>query len=665
MKTVEDLAVNAIRFLAVDAVEAANSGHPGLPMGGAAMAYTLWSRHLKHSPGDPKWTDRDRFVLSAGHGSMLLYALLHLSGYDLPLDELKKFRQWGSKTPGHPEYGHTVGVETTTGPLGQGFANAVGMAMAERRLAAEFNKPGFQVVDHFTYIYTGDGCMMEGITAEAASLAGHLKLGRLICLYDDNKITIDGDTSLTFTEDVAKRFEAYGWQILKVNDGNDCEAVSRAIVSAREDKNRPSLVMVRTEIGFGSPHKQGSAEAHGSPLGADEARLAKEKMGWPTDAPFHVPTEVREHFSQIESELAERKKEWDRLMADYRAQYPADAGRYDAWHSGLAPQGLAEDEALWAFEKPAATRAASGQVMQVLARHLPNLMGGSADLNASTKTYLKGLGDFQHDNYKANNIFFGIREHAMAAIMAGLALHGGIRPYGSTFLVFFDYMKPSVRLAALMDLPVVYVFTHDSIAVGEDGPTHQPIEHLANMRSIPNLHVLRPADGRETAAAWLQAIKRTDGPTALVLSRQNLPQLPGTGLEAAKGGYILSAESKEGYPELILMASGSEVGLILEAKKLLEQKGIATRAVSMMSWELFASQPEDYREKVLPRTVLRRLAVEAGLPMGWERFTGAEGRVIGMNSFGASAPGEILMEKFGFTVDNIVNQSLELLERCR
>ncbi len=661
MKKSDDLAVNAIRFLAVDAVEAANSGHPGLPMGGAAMAYTLWSRHLKHSPQHPDWPDRDRFVLSAGHGSMLLYALLHLFGYDLPLSELKNFRQWGSLTPGHPEYGHTVGVETTTGPLGQGFANAVGMAMAERRLAEEFNRPGFTVIDHYTYVYSGDGCMMEGVTSEAASLAGHLKLGRLICLYDDNHITIDGDTGLTFTEDVAQRFSAYGWQVLKVTDGNDIEAVSAALGEAKKDEGRPTLIMVRTEIGFGSPGKQGSAEAHGAPLGKDEVRLTKEKLGWPTDEAFHIPAELGPHFKSRKKEFAESKKSWDTLMSDYRAQFPREAASLASWYSDQLPVGLQEDKALFEFEKPVATRSASGQIMQILARYLPNLMGGSADLNASTKTYLKGLGDFQPDNYAANNIYFGVREHAMAAIASGLVLHGGIRSYASTFLVFFDYMKPAVRVAALMGLPVIYVFTHDSIGVGEDGPTHQPIEHLANLRSIPNLHMLRPADGRETAAAWLQAVVRTEGPTALVLSRQNLPQLPGSGMDATRGGYILSRESKKESPDVILLASGSEVSLIMEAKNVLEQKGIATRVVSMMSWELFDSQQKSYREEVLPRSCTKRLAVEAGLSMGWERYTGSEGRAICMDRFGASAPGEVLMEKFGFTVENIVSEALAIL----
>lgn len=659
---VQEMAINTIRFLAVDAVEAANSGHPGLPMGGAPMAYTLWTQFMQHSSSDPAWPNRDRFVLSAGHGSMLLYALLHLCGYDLPLEELKSFRQWGSRTPGHPEYGHTVGVETTTGPLGQGFANAVGMAIAEERLAAEFNKPGFPLVDHFTYVYVGDGCMMEGITAEAASLAGHLELGQLICLYDDNQITIDGRTELAFTEDVGKRFEAYGWQVLRVADGTVTEEVAAAITAAKADKTRPSLILVRTAIGFGSPNKQNSADAHGAPLGAAEVRLTKENLGWPQEQAFYVPAEVLAHFAELQTRLAGAKEAWDKLFAAYRSKYPEDAARWDAWYSRSLPAALQEDKALWSFDKPMATRTASGQVMQVLAKYLPNLLGGSADLNASTKTYLKGLGDFQAENRKGNNLYFGVREHGMAAVLSGLALYGGLRPYGATFLAFFDYMKPSVRLAALMRQPVIYVFTHDSIGVGEDGPTHQPIEQLANMRSIPNLHVLRPADGRETAVAWLHALSRTDGPTALVLTRQNLPQQPASGIDAQKGGYIL--EREEGVtPELIIMASGSEVELALQAKKVLQAKGVEVRVVSMMSWELFMAQSASYRAEVLPPAIKKRLVVEAAHSMGWERFSGSDGAMVTIDHFGASAPGEVLMEKFGFTVENVVARAWQLLGR--
>lgn len=661
MQPIDELSVNTIRFLAVDAIEKANSGHPGLPMGGAAMAYALWSRYLKHDPAAPEWPDRDRFVLSAGHGSMLLYALLHLSGYDLSLDEIKNFRQWGSKTPGHPEYRVTPGVEVTTGPLGQGFAAAVGMAIAERRLAAEFNRPGFPVVDHYTYIYAGDGCLMEGITSEAASLAGHLKLNKLICLYDDNRVTIDGSTDITFTEDVGMRFEAYGWQVLRVEDGNNVDEVADTIGRARESE-RPVLIMVRTEIGYGSPHKQGKPESHGAPLGEEEARLTRENLGWPLEPPFHVPAGVKTHFGDIRDKLGQQKRIWDRLMAAYRSKFPELASRWDAWHSLELPEELVNDPALWEFDKPAATRAASGQVLQVLSKYLPNLIGGSADLNASTKTYLKGLGDFQAGNPQGSNIAFGVREHAMGTILAGIALHGGLRPFGSTFFVFSDYMKPSLRLSALMGVPAIYVFTHDSIAVGEDGPTHQPVEQLAGLRSTPNLDVLRPADGRETAAAWLHALKRTNGPTALVLSRQDLPQLPGSGKEALKGAYVVGSE-KSGPADLIIIACGSEVALALQAKDVLEEKGFSIRVVSMVSREIFERQDEKYRKQVLPDEIENRLAVEAALPVGWERYTGPRGRVIGMTGFGASAPGALLMEKKGFTVENIVRLAEEIIKQ--
>ncbi|HZK25141.1 MAG TPA: transketolase [Oscillospiraceae bacterium] len=662
MNSIEERAVNAIRFLAVDAIEKANSGHPGLPMGGAPMAYILWSRFMRHSPKHPSWENRDRFVLSAGHGSMLLYALLHLFGYGLSVADLQQFRQWGSKTPGHPEYGHTVGVETTTGPLGQGFANAVGMAIAERRLAAEFNKPEFEVVNHYTYVYTGDGCLMEGVSAEAASLAGHLKLGRLICLYDDNEITIDGSTKVAFTEDVAQRFAAYGWHVQKIADGTELSAIAEAIAKAQQESARPSLIMVRTAIGYGSPNKQGLSAAHGAPLGSDEVNLTKENLGWPLEPAFFVPDEVREHFAALTTQQEAAYTAWHDLFADYRQRFPEDAKRWDDWHSLDVPAALAEEEELWQFTKPLATRAASGQVMQIIAKHLPNLLGGSADLNASTKTYLKAFSDFQAENYCGNNLFFGVREHAMGAIVNGLALYGGLRPYSSTFFVFVDYMKPTLRLAALMGLPVVYVFTHDSIGVGEDGPTHQPVEQLANLRSIPNLHVLRPADGRETAAAWLSAVKRVDGPTALVLSRQKLPQLSGTGLEAQKGAYILSPEKGQA-PAAILLASGSEVHLALGAQQELWKKGIDVRVVSMMSWELFRAQSPVYREEVLPKAIKKRLAIEAGHTMGWHSFIGDEGEMIAIDHFGASAPGEILMEKFGFTVANIIEKVTYLLQK--
>ncbi len=661
MNKIEELAINTIRFLAVDAVEKANSGHPGLPMGGATMAYTLWSRFLKHCPECPDWPDRDRFVLAAGHGSMLLYALLHLSGYDLTLDDLKNFRQWGSKTPGHPEYPHTPGVETTTGPLGQGFGNAVGMAIAEKRLAAKFNQPGFPLVGHYTYVYSGDGCMMEGVTSEAASLAGHLGLGKLICLYDDNNITIDGRTDLAFTEDTGKRFEAYGWQVLRVAEGDRIEMIEEALAEARNEALRPTLIMVKTIIGHGSPNKADSAEAHGAPLGADEVLLTKKNLNWPLEPDFYVPGEVYSHFAELRETSITRKQEWDKQFSTYSREYPDLAEQWEEWHTGQVPEALVNDQRLWDFgEKAMATRSASGEIMQVIAEYLPNMMGGSADLNASTKTRLKRSEDFQADNPGGSNINFGVREHAMGAVMSGLSLHGGLRPFGSTFLVFFDYMKAPVRLAAMMGLPVIYVYTHDSVAVGEDGPTHQPVEHLANLRSIPNLHVLRPADGKETAAAWLHALQRRCGPSALILTRQNLPQLAGTGKEAFRGGYIVGHEKGE-EPGLIIIASGSEVQLALEAKEQLEKDGRSVRVVSMISIELFMNQDKSYRDSVLPPAFKKRIIIEAALPMGWENIGGPKGIIIGIDDFGASAPGSIVMAKKGITVEAILDKAAQLL----
>jgi len=657
---IDDLAVNAIRFLAVDAVEKAKSGHPGLPMGGAAMAYTLWARFLKHSPDSPHWIDRDRFVLSAGHGSMLLYALLYLSGYDLSLGEIKNFRQWGSKTPGHPEYGHTPGVETTTGPLGQGFANAVGMAIAERRLAAEFNRPGFPLIDHYTYTYAGDGCMMEGITSEAASLAGHLNLGKLICLYDDNRITIDGATDITFSEDTGKRFEAYGWQVLKVAEGNRVELVEEAISEARQELNRPTLIIVRTAIGYGAPNKQGLPDVHGAPLGAEEVAMAKKNLGWPLEPVFYVPPEIYEYFSSLRKVWQAKKEEWDALLKDYSIEYPELADRWQDWFSGRIPGELFSDRRLRDFgDKAVATRSASGSVMQALAEYLPNLFGGSADLNASTKTYLKGMGDFQADNPAGSNVHFGVREHAMGAILSGIALHGGLRPFGSTFLVFFDYMKPAVRLAAMMGLPVTYIFTHDSIAVGEDGPTHQPVEHLTNLRSIPNLHVLRPADGMETAFSWLHILQRNSGPSALVLSRQKLPLLTQTGEGVLKGGYIASRENAKPL-SLILVAGGSELDLALQTQKILQEKGFSVRVVSMVCRELFHEQEESYRLEVLPGDI-PRLIVEASLYQCPDGLIRTQDKVIGVNSFGASAPGRVVMEKRGISTDAVLSEAESML----
>lgn len=653
--------MNTVRFLAVDAIEKAKSGHPGLPMGGAALGYTLWDRFLKHSPKDAFWPDRDRFVLSAGHGSMLLYALLHLSGYDLSMEEIKNFRQWGSKTPGHPEYKHSPGVETTTGPLGQGFANAVGMAIAERRLAAEFNCPGYPLVDHHTYIYAGDGCLMEGITSEAASLAGHLQLGKLICLYDDNRVTIDGSTEITFTEDVGARFEAYGWQVLKVEEGNRVEMIEEAISEARQEEGRPSLVMVRTEIGYGSPNMQGNPGVHGAPLGPEETEKTKKNLGWPLEPAFYVPGEVRAHFYKKAQSLKARRDEWEALFKDYCSEYPEQAEKWESWYSGQVPEALSNDSRLWEFgEEELATRVTSGRVMQVLVEYLPNMIGGSADLSGSTGAYLEGRGEFQAESPSGSNIHFGVREHAMAAVLSGLCLHGGLRPFGSTFLVFFDYMKPAVRLSALMGLPVTFLYSHDSVTVGEDGPTHQPVEHLANLRSIPNLHVLRPADGKETAAAWLHILQRRCGPSALVLSRQKLPQLEGSGREALRGAYIVKKEKGE-TPELIIVASGSELHLAISAGESLQEKGIDCRVVSMISRELFLAQDKHYRDEVLPSSVSCRIVVEAALPTGWENIAGPGGVIIGVEEFGASAPGEVVLEKRGINVANIMQKAEKLL----
>ncbi len=660
MKNVDELAVNTLRFLAVDAIEKAKSGHPGLPLGAAPMAYALWSRFLKHNPANPEWFNRDRFVLSAGHGSMLLYGLLYLFGYGLSLDDLKNFRQWGSKTPGHPEYGHTPGVETTTGPLGQGFANAVGMALAEKRLGAEFNREGYPVIDHFTYCLAGDGCMMEGITYEAASLAGHLKLGKLVCLYDDNKITIDGNTDLTFTEDVEKRFMACGWQVLKVEDGNELELISSALEEAGQENSRPSLIMVKTQIGFGCPQKQGKSEVHGAPVGEEEVKRAKENLNWPGESTFYVPAEVEELFRDYSASLQQQEKEWHDLMKAYESDYPDLSARFHSWVNGEIPEELEKELARMSFEDSPATRAASGQIMQAVARYLPNLVGGSADLNASAKTYLKGMEIFQSENPAGNNIYFGVREHAMGGILSGIDLHGGLRPFGSTFLVFCDYMKPAIRLAALMKLGVIYVFSHDSIAVGEDGPTHQPAEQIPNLRSIPHLTVLRPADAIETAYAWLSVINNREGPSALILSRQGLPQLAATGEESLKGGYIVRGEDKN-VADIMLIASGSELHLALEAQVKLKEKGIEARVISMMSIELFMRQSKEYRESVIPSDIKKRLIIEAALPQGWEQFAGDEGQIIALDDFGASAPGKVMLEKKGFTVDNVVDTALNLL----
>jgi len=652
--TLDRLCANAIRALAIDAVQQANSGHPGMPLGMADAAYVLWMRFLKHNPGDPHWPNRDRFVLSAGHGSMLLYALLHLTGYDLSLDDLKQFRQWGSRTPGHPEYHETPGVEMTTGPLGQGFATAVGMAIAERWLATRFNRAGFPIVDHYTYVIASDGDLMEGISHEAASLAGHLRLGKLIVLYDSNDISLVGPTKLSWSENVADRFAAYGWQVLYA-DGHNMSSVALALAEAIADDQRPSLIITRTVIGYASP-RAGSHKAHGEPLGVEGVKLTKEALGWPTEPAFYVPLEVYEHM-HLAAEVGEvRQREWEAMLNRYRASYPDLAAEWDLLQEGGLPANW--HTALPVFPpdpKAKGTRVASGAVLQALAPILPGLLGGSADLHTSDFTYLEGFGSISGDNFQARNLHFGVREHAMGAILNGMALHGGIIPYGGTFLVFSDYMRPSIRLAALMKLRVIYVFTHDSIGVGEDGPTHQPVEHLVALRAIPNVLVVRPADANEVAMAWRLALQRTDGPTAIILSRQNVPTLDRSGLGAAegvlRGGYILrDAESAQA----LIIATGSEVAVALAAADQLEAEGIAVRVVSMPCRELFDQQEAGYREKVLPSSIPVRVAIEAGRSLGWERYVGCEGTIIGVDRFGASAPFQRIYAEFGLTAERIV-----------
>lgn len=656
MKSIDQKTIETIRLLAADGVQKANSGHPGLPMGAAPMAYVLWKDYLKGSATDPSWDNRDRFVLSAGHGSMLIYTLLHLFGYDLSMDELKNFRQMGSMTPGHPEYGMTVGVETTTGPLGQGISNAVGMAIGERHLAANFNKTGHRVIDHYTYVIAGDGDLMEGVASEACSLAGHLKLGKLIVLYDDNNITIDGGTDKSFTEDVGKRFEAYGWDVISVHDGNDLESISEAIEKARIDTTKPTLIKVKTVIGYGSPNKAGTSGVHGSPLGEDELRLTKELMGWDPDESFVIPEDVNEHLKAIIDKREIERFMWEENLESYFEAYPDMKAKWETWHEYEMPQDLLEHPNLWSsFSQKEATRASGGRMINIVKKYVPNLVGGSADLNASTKTYLKGYGDFDWDTPEGSNIYFGVREHAMAAIMNGLSLHGGLRAFGSTFLVFADYMKPSLRLAALMGQPVIHVFTHDSIGVGEDGPTHQPIEHVMMLRGIPNLYVFRPGDPKETAVAWIEALKHTEGPSAIVLTRQALPPQEGVHKGSHHGGYILHKEDGD-HPEVILMASGSEVHVAVNAAKLLKASGIDARVVSMLCQELFDAQTTQYKEEVLPSAIRTRVSIEAGITMGWEKYTGLDGLNIGLDRFGESAPGDALMKHFGFEAEQVAEK---------
>jgi len=655
------LCVNTIRTLAIDGVQKANSGHPGMPMGMADAAYVLWTQLLKHNPANPQWPDRDRFVLSAGHGSMLLYSLLHLTGYDLPLEQLQQFRQWGSQTPGHPEYGHAPGVETTTGPLGQGFANAVGLALAERMQAAEFNRPGFPIVDHHTYAIVSDGDLMEGVSHEAASIAGHLGLGRLIYLYDANQITIEGSTALTYSDDVGQRFQAYGWHVQAV-DGHDRAAVAGAIRQAKAETDRPSIIICRTHIGYGSPNKQDTASSHGEPLGVDEVRLTKEALGWPSDTAFFIPDEALARFRQALNQGAVAQGDWETLFEGYKKAYPDLAAEWDRRLVGELPGGWEQSLPHFAPEDgPIATRAAGGKIMAAIAPVLPELVGGSADLHPSTKTYLAAYPAVKKGEYGARNLHFGIREHAMAAMLNGLALHGGFRPYGSTFLVFSDYMRPSVRLAALMKQPVIYVFTHDSIFVGEDGPTHQPVEHAASLRIIPGLTVIRPADANETVAAWQAMVEYRDGPVALLLSRQKLPILHEVNAKGvARGAYVL-ADSPD--PQVILIASGSEVEKALGARRILAGEGISARVVSMPSWELFETQPQEYRDAILPPDLTDRVAIEAGVPTGWERYVGIGGEIIALNHFGASAPYGVLAEEWGFTADAVAARVKAYLER--
>jgi transketolase len=663
-KDIDELSVATIRALAIDGVQKANSGHPGMPLGAAPMAHVLWTRHLKFDPSDPAWPDRDRFVLSAGHGSMLLYAMLHLSGYGLGIEELENFRQWGSRTPGHPEYRHTPGVETTTGPLGAGFSNAVGMAIAETFLAATFNRPDHTLVDHFTYGICGDGDLMEGISAEAASLAGHLGLGKLIYLYDDNKISIEGCTDIAFTEDVGKRFEAYDWQVLTVEDGNDLAAIDSAIAAARADAARPSLIKIRTTIGFGSPDKAGTAECHGSPLGVEEVKLTKEALGWPGDLFFAVPQRVHDQYVTVAEKGKARRSEWLALLDGYEKTYPEQAALWKTLMAGGLPEGWLDKLPTFAAGEKIATRSASGKVLNALAPVLPTLLGGSADLAPSNNTYLAGLGDFQADNPSGRNLRYGVREHAMGGVLNGLAVHGGVIPYGGTFFIFSDYMRPAIRLAALSRIPVTYVFTHDSIGLGEDGPTHQPIEQLASLRAMPNLTVIRPTDAAETALAWRVALERKDGPTALVLTRQNLTVLDRTVMGAAegllRGGYVVS-DPPAGAAEVILIGTGSEVEIALEASTTLAAQGVAARVVALPCWELFEAQDAAYRASVLPPEIEARVAVEAGSTFGWERYIGQKGIAIGIDHFGASAPAGVLYKEFGITAENVAKRALGLV----
>ncbi|MBN1778084.1 MAG: transketolase [Clostridiales bacterium] len=655
---IREKTINTIRTLSADMVQKANSGHPGAPMGMAPMAYAVWAQAMNHNPANPNWVNRDRFVLSAGHASALIYSLLHLFGYGLPMEELKAFRQWGSKTPGHPEYGHTVGVETTTGPLGQGIANAVGFAIAETMLAGKFNRDGFPMIDHYTYCFCGDGCMMEGISSEAASLAGTLKLGKLILLYDDNEISIEGDTAIAFREDVGARFAAYGWHVVKLADGNDPDAILNAVEAAKADE-RPSLIVVPTTIGFGCSAKAGTAGAHGEPLGDENVKATKECLGMPAED-FCVLPEVYEHLKTVAARGAQTENEWNALFARYQNAYADLAAEWDTWFSKELPVDVAKSKDFWEFPASMATRNTSYTIINRLAAIVPNLVGGSADLAPSTKTLIKDGGDYSAENRAGRNLHFGVREHAMAAISNGIAIHGGLRVYCATFFVFSDYMKNAMRLSAMMKAPVTYVLTHDSIGVGEDGPTHQPIEHLAGLRAIPGMTVFRPADGPETAAGWLTALT-IGGPVCLVLTRQNLKLQKGSGEIAEKGGYILS-DSKKETPQLLLMGSGSEVEPLMEAQEMLWSKGVDARVISMPSMELFERQPEAYKDSVMPRSVRKRIAMEAGSSMPWYRYVGLDGATVCLDRFGASAPGGILFREFGLTAEHAAETAEKLMK---
>lgn len=665
LKPIEQLSVDTIRLLSIDQIEKANSGHPGLPMGAAPMAYVLWAKVMQHNPKNPAWLNRDRFVLSAGHGSALLYSLLHVFGYGVSIDDLKQFRQWKSKTPGHPEVCHTPGVEATTGPLGQGLSNAVGMAMAEAHLAATYNREGFSIIDHYTYVLCSDGDLMEGVVSEACSLAGHLGLGKLIVLYDSNQISLDGNLDLSYSEDVKTRFEAYGWQYLLVEDGNDMDTIHRAIDTGQKENQRPTLIEVRTMIGYGSPSRAGTSEAHGKPLGQEEVIEVRKSYEWFVEEDFHVPSEVKQHVMEVQEAMQQVENKWRSVWVEYEKEYPSLAERLQRAISGELPEDWEESLPVFALEdKPMATRVASGLTLQALAKKVPSLLGGSADLSSSNNTLLKQEADFCADNYAGRNIWFGVREHGMGAILNGMALHRGVNVYGATFLVFSDYLRPAIRLAALSKLPVIYVFTHDSIAVGEDGPTHEPIEQIPSLRLIPGLRVIRSADANETVAAWRYALKQKENPVALILSRQNLPILQGTvgrGCELIeRGGYVISEASGELHG--IFIATGSEVSLAIQAQAKLARESIFVRVVSMPCRELFMMQPHNYQEAILPSNCTARVAVEAAHPMGWEKLVGDKGEIIGINHFGASAPGDVVMKELGFSVENVVGRMKRILE---